>query len=199
MKSPSDQELFAAVRANDEEALGILFLRYHDQLLRYGMKLTSDSMLVEDSIQELFIQLLQNSDRYFNIKNFKAYLFTAFRRDLQKKLQKLTKNRVNQYQQSLPVEIEFTEGDLAGYSEKDNLRQILVEILNSLPWRQREALFLRYYNGLSTKEIAEVMGINDQTVLNTLYKGLKKVKDAASVIRTIVISFLFIGSFYFQN
>ncbi len=195
MSSLSDQELFAAVRANDEEALGILFLRYHDQLLRYGMKLTSDSMLVEDSIQELFIQLLQNRDRYFNIKNFKAYLFTAFRRDLQKKLQKLTKKRINQYQQSSPVEIEFTEGDLASYSEKDNLRQTLVEILNSLPWRQREALFLRYYNGLSTKEIAEVMGINNQTVLNTLYKGLKKVKDAASIIRIIMISFLLIGLF----
>lgn len=59
---------------------------------------------------------------------------------------------------------------------QQQIQQALTQALNALSWRQKEAVYLRYYNGLRTKEIAEIMGVANQTILNTLYQALKKIR-----------------------
>lgn len=49
-------------------------------------------------------------------------------------------------------------------------------MINELPRRQREAIFLRYYEGLQVREVAEVLGITYQGTVNTLYKGIKALR-----------------------
>jgi RNA polymerase sigma factor (sigma-70 family) len=86
----------------------------------------------------------------------------------------------------------FVEADF--HLEEDQQRQSLAKALNSLPWQQREAIYLRYYNNLSTREIAEIMGIANQTVLNTLYLALKKIKNSFT-LPELVITFLPLAQF----
>ena len=52
----------------------------------------------------------------------------------------------------------------------------LMECVNSLPNRQKEAIFLKYYEGLTYEEIENVMSLNYQSVVNLIHKGINNLK-----------------------
>ena len=55
-------------------------------------------------------------------------------------------------------------------------------LLNKLPKRQKEAIYLKYYSGLKATEIAEIMDINYQSVVNILHKAIKNLKEEVSIL-----------------
>lgn len=177
MEEWNDIELFAAIRDGDKEALSVLFLRYYAFLKHYGLRIAPAPELVEECIQELFIYIFEAYGRLGEVKQVKAYLFSSLRRRM---IEKLTRERRQKdIGRDLPVftAIQFSSEDLHIQEEsQDHLQQALTQALNELPWRQKEAIYLRYYNGLRTKEIAEIMGVANQTILNTLYQALKKIR-----------------------
>jgi RNA polymerase sigma factor (sigma-70 family) len=64
--------------------------------------------------------------------------------------------------------------------EQDSLNEMTLkvsELLNKLPKRQREVLYLRFYQNLERTEIAEIMGVNEQSVSNNLQSAFKNFKD----------------------
>ena len=181
----SDAELFDMVRMGDKKALSTLFVRYYDQLYHFGCRITQREILVEESIQELFIYIFESHTRLSKVQNVKAYLFRSFQRRLLLQLNKERKISNAEDIDSHQQEFFFLAEDFL--LKESQQSQSLAAILNELPWQQREAIYLRYYNNLSTKEIAEVMGLANQTVLNTLYIVLKKVRKKLGLRELIIL------------
>jgi RNA polymerase sigma factor (sigma-70 family) len=177
MEDWKDVELFAAIREGDKKALSVLFLRYYDFLKHYGLRIAPSPELVEECIQEMFLYIFEAYGRLGDVKQVKAYLFHSLRRRI---IDKLTRERrQKEAGRELPVltAIQFSGEDLRMLEEsQQHIQQALAQALNELPWRQKEAIYLRYYNGLRTKEIAEIMGVANQTILNTLYQALIKIR-----------------------
>lgn len=174
MNTISDNDLFALLRKGDESALSELFSRYYDYLMHYGYQITPQESLVEECIQEMFLYLFEFYQRLSPVRNVKAYLFSSLRRRV---IDKIKTHRKRQFSEEPPLpatDILFQEDALL--LAEQEVRQALIEALNNLPWQQREAIYLKYYNHLSTREIAEILGIANQTVLNTLYIALKKIR-----------------------
>ena len=67
---------------------------------------------------------------------------------------------------------------------------ILQNAMNKLPERQKEAIYLKYYNNLSGQEIADIMNINHQSVRSTLAKALNNLRDDLGVSEEILIPML---------
>lgn len=181
----SDTELFDMVRMGDKKALSTLFVRYFDQLYHFGCRITPQEILVEESIQELFIYIFESHTRLSKVQNVKAYLFRSFQRRL---LLLLNKERKSANIEGIDLHQEeffFLPEDFL--LEESQQSKSLAEVLNDLSWQQREAIYLRYFNNLSTKEIAEVMGLANQTVLNTLYIALKKVRKKLGLRELIIL------------
>ena len=177
MKEWLDKDIFDALRKGDREALSILFLRYYNALLHYGLRINGHRSLVEDSIQELFAYLFEASERLGNVQVVKVYLYKSFRRRLLKKIGDEKRLKTHEESQWHRSQITFTEEDFVVSYPPDILGgSSLSKALNALPWRQREAVYLRYYNRLSTREIADVMSAANQTVLNTLHQALKNLR-----------------------
>lgn len=177
MEHWKDRQLFAALSKGDKQALSVLFLRYYDHLLHYGLQVVDDRETVEEAIQELFIHLMESADRFGEVTYVKAYLFKALRNRLLRHLRVSSKRRNTESRWLERIDIRFSDSDLqSSEKEQSRTRELLLEALNGLSWRQRETIYLRYYNGLKTKEIAEIMGMANQTVLNTLYQALKKIR-----------------------
>ena len=61
------------------------------------------------------------------------------------------------------------------------IHQFLLQALNKLGPRQKEAIFLKFYFGMSNSEIGEVMDLQDQSVRNTLHEALKLLKQITTV------------------
>ncbi len=201
MNEWNDAELFAKMKAGNEEALATLFIRHYEHLKHFGNKIIPDSSLVEDCIQELFIYLFESHERLGNVKLVKAYLFRSLRRRLVEKAQKERRRKEGYANEFLKeTDILFSPADL--FLEKESQQRLyrtLARDLNQLPWRQREAIYLRYHNGLSTKEIAEVMGIANQTVLNTLHQALTRIRkntELKKVFQVLALGGLFLNHLY---
>lgn len=177
MENLKDIELFIKASSGDKNALSDLYLKYYDILKHYGIRINRNTYFVEESIQELFLSIAVSQYQFGNIQNVKAYLFSSLRRKLLKTIE-IERKRLNGLTLSNNItDISFNQADFESFPQRTSEPTIQLSFkLNALPWRQREAIYLRYYNKLSTKEIAEVMGIADQTVLNMLYQALKKLK-----------------------
>ncbi len=179
MEPRSDIAFFAAAKEGDKNALSSLYVNYYDVLKHYSIRIVRDEYIAEESIQELFLYIYEARERLGNPKNVKAYLFSALRRRILEKIKLERKIQDVLSEISYRTNIQFSADEIVFLEETQrNKRQALLLSLNHLPWRQREAIYLRYYNGLKTKEIAEIMGVVNQTVLNTLYQALKKMRSS---------------------
>jgi RNA polymerase sigma factor (sigma-70 family) len=178
MKHWSDIDLFVAIKEGDTDALAVLFLRYNDYLKHYGWQIVQDASLVDECIQDLFVYIFESYERLSEVKYVKAYLFRSLRRRVIEKIQREQRQKKSDREFADLTDFQFSGESLLLEEEvQQDTRNALIDALNHLPWRQREAIYLRYYNSLKTKEIAEIMGVANQTILNTLHQALKKIKQ----------------------
>lgn len=165
-----DQTLWNGIREGDKASLGELYELYYRPLYRYGSRLLSDTDLIEDTIQDLFVTIWNTRQKLSEVKNVKAYLFTILRHEIHKKSQK--EERISDIYE-LPEIASLDEGN--EYEHEDYEKWLvgqLTDMLKNLPERQLDVVLLRYYENLQTAEIAAIMGITEKSVRNTLYKAL---------------------------
>ncbi|GAB3017332.1 RNA polymerase sigma factor [Spirosoma pulveris] len=172
-----DQILWQSYRKGDKHALGQLAERYYRMLKHYGLKFMVDGAVVEDCIQELFLQLWQNRAQINDTDSVKHYLLKALRHHI---LQSMRSQKRQTFQEldwdtSVAEDVD-TETLLIRQESMAILSQTIQAQLATLPAREREALYLRYYENLSIPEIAEVMEVNRQSVSNFLQKALSKLR-----------------------
>jgi RNA polymerase sigma factor (sigma-70 family) len=161
----------------EENALGYFFRKYHLDLSHYGIKLCGKPEIVKDSIQEMFLKLWKNRAHISNINTVKPYLLKTLRRHIQANLAiqsdyNTLEDDANYFQ------VEFSSEDfmINTEEEKENCKKVL-EVLNQLSPRQREAIYLRYFNELEFETIANVMDMNIQSVRNAIQRGLQTMRE----------------------
>lgn len=164
-----DELHWDAFRQGDEEAYVHIYRTYAPVLFKYGMKVASDRELVKDAIQDLFVYLWEAHGRLGSTDSIQYYLFRALRRVIAGKLDKtrsvLDEDAIQAY--ILPYESQWIEQQ----TDENNAARLNHE-LESLPQRQKEAVFLRFYSDLEFDEIAALMGINRRAVYKLIYKAI---------------------------
>lgn len=177
--SESDEVLWAKLRKGNKDALRALFLRHHDSLFQYGLSICSTRPLIKDCLQELFFQLWQKRQNLSEVQKVKGYLWISFRRRLMRKLKIENKNS-SITEQFLPeMKKHFSaERAIIQKEQQANSHRLLHKVLNTLSRREREVLFLKYFEGMSYSEIEEIMGIEYQTARNYIYRAISRLRDA---------------------
>lgn len=179
------KKIWTAFKAGEEEAFSWLFFHYYAQLYQYGKKLVQNEELVKDVIQDFYLYLFENRESLAcEINNLTAYLLSSFRRRL---LLEAARKRGEQNLQ-LPEDhaehllfVIGTEDIIITKESRIQNKRLIVQLLNELPPRQREILYLKYYIGLSLQEISETLAISYQVVANHLYRALKKLRGSERV------------------
>ena len=76
--------------------------------------------------------------------------------------------------------------DEVKFQQKEELQQAL----NQLSGRQREVIFLHFYNGMSYGEIEQILSINRQSVRNYIYRGMETLRSLLDTeVMKLVVSF----------
>lgn len=171
----SDKEIWNAFKGGSRIAYRLIYERYADALYNYGNKITPYSELVEDCLQELFVELWMKKSKLGAVENIKAYLFTSYRRRLIDLIKKSKKEVWISSIDNLEILFNYTSESIV---ISDNQRASILKELNALSAQKKEAIFLRFYNDLSCIEVAEIMEIKAQSVYNLISSGLKILKDA---------------------
>nr|WP_262912766.1 sigma-70 family RNA polymerase sigma factor [Membranihabitans marinus] len=164
-----------------------IFRIYYSDLHNYGIKLCGKSSIVEDTLQDMFLHLFEKREQLGQVSYIKPYLYTCFRRSLLKNIQ--AKRQMDLLDDDLQLQIEPEEIALT-QSNADLKKKVLASMINKLPKRQRELIYLRYYSDFSIDEIADILSISYRSVVNTLYKAmirLRSDKTALGVLEHLLI------------
>ncbi|QDH78221.1 sigma-70 family RNA polymerase sigma factor [Echinicola soli] len=172
----NDTQIWKLISADDRKAFGYSFKLYAKALFRYGQKFTSARQVVEDAIQDVFLDLW-NKRKTTNIdQSIKFYLFTAFRREIIRKLSRLRMQEpMDYFTPEHLLEASYMEG-LIVQQGKNESNQKLYKAIRNLSERQREAVYLRYFANLTYKEISGMMGISVEALYNLIFKSIKVLK-----------------------
>ncbi len=181
-KKIDDHFYWELIRKSDSAALTILFRKYYVLLFDYALKLTRQQDLAEDAVQEIFVVIWQKRFTLSEVQSVKAFLFASVRNYL---LNAIKKNRrlVNHSQsmhEQLPDDA-FSPEDMLIFRERKSLRKHALErALNEIPPRQREALYLKVYDGLTYKEIAPIMNVTAQVARNYVSEAYRRLSEILS-------------------
>ncbi len=168
---PLDEEhlLIHSAQKGDRQAFAVLVERYWDRLYRWLYHLTHNRHGAEDLAQETLLKAFAGLSRFRTESNFQAWLFRI-----------AYNNFVNQWRcadrarQAFPLHIRAPEdGPLEQLLSKEAL-QLLARAVGRLPSDYRAAFLLRVEEELSFHEIAEVLGIKEETARWRVFKARQK-------------------------
>lgn len=172
MQDHSDDILWDSFRQGNKNALAVLFERYYSVLYQYGSKICRDTELVNDSLQDLFIEIWQQRQPA-PLLSLRAYLMKALRYKLMRAAN--SQKRVAVVQDDLYFEISHESFLIQCEQDKANVAALTEQLVHLSP-RQREIIFLRFYEHLSYREICEIMQIEYQVARNQLSMAIKKLR-----------------------
>ena len=154
-----------------------LYVAHHRRIYGLALRLTGNIGDAEDVVQDVFFRVLKSETVP---DNFRAWIYKICRnRSLD--VQRAAARRRDD--QSLPA-ASYVDAGLTGaltHLVQQEQRDHLKVLIDGLPETQREALILRYGEGLSRGEIAEVLEIPVERVKSQLFHGLEKLRDHDSL------------------
>ncbi|PAU93111.1 hypothetical protein CK503_13155 [Aliifodinibius salipaludis] len=174
----SPEELWKKLCQGNKKALAALFDDYFDALYSYGYRLTPNTDLVRDSIQEVFYNLWKYRKNIDQPDSVEAYLFISLRRQLFQKKKKMKRREdVNKkyFSEEFDALLNYQVWQHAlDLQEEEN--EDLKEAVTELTPRQREVIYLKYFEGLSTKELADILQIRAQSIYNLVHDALENLR-----------------------
>ena len=173
--SLDDKALWSRVIEGDQDALAFIYSTYFRSLYRYGMKLCADSHLVKDAIHDLFTGIWLGRERLAVTDSIRFYLLASLKRRIGRQ-QGLLSRLQDPGLPGLSVTPSH-EAALIGEQADRERREKLQKIISSLPRRQQEILYLRYYEGLDPQETAAMMSLSVNSTYVLLSKALKYLKE----------------------
>jgi RNA polymerase sigma-70 factor (ECF subfamily) len=174
----SDDELMLLAKAGARDAFGVLARRYMDRVVRFCAKQTGDARAAEEIAQETWLYLWSTRATYVPQGKFVVLLFTAARH-------RASNYRRGSHRRDSRLTAPPEEGlPLLATAAPDHLDEILVQerqrrvltALEQVPPKLREALLLRFAEGLSYEEMAGVLEAGESTIRSRVHHALKNIR-----------------------
>jgi RNA polymerase sigma-70 factor (ECF subfamily) len=179
LKGLDDGELMAQLQAGCNDALAVLFDRYHRLVLSIALKIVRDPGEAEDVMQNVFLEIFRSVAQFDPAKGTsKVWILQyAYHRAINRR-QHLNARKF--YDQTNLDEVEThlpeTAPTLGGFTQHE-LKHLLRQGLATLNGPQKQVVELASYNGLSMREIADKMGDSLSNVRHHYYRGLQKLRS----------------------
>jgi RNA polymerase sigma factor (sigma-70 family) len=190
-----DFTLWNNLKAGDEKAFSILFEKFYSDLVRYGNSLCSYPDRVQDCVQDVFTDIWVYRESLSPNVIIKAYLLSSVRKRIARLYQrdpffkKISNIETTEFLFDFSIEQQLIDDEIT--AEKVLKLNILI---NNLPSRQKEALYLRYHQQLTVDQIAEIMSVNYQSASNILFRGIQNLrkdwKENISIILILYSSYM---------
>ena len=173
-KSMSDEDLMKAISNGDKRAFDELYDRYSGPLMGYFFrKLWKDREKAEDFVHDLFAKIVRKPDLFDSSRKFKTWVYSVANNMCKNeyKRQEVRKNT------SSGLDHTYNVGDgstnVMNEVHESQFKLEFVKKLDELDAKHSEVFKLRHLEGLSIKEISEVLEISDGTVKSRLFYATK--------------------------
>jgi len=172
-----DARLLQAYAAGDNDAFAQLFERHYDRVYRLAYRYAGNAADAEDLAQRVFLKVMRAADRFQPRARFTTWLFRVTANECLSHIRKVRRNPEVTVGDDAPEPASDGHSGPPEAALRDEQAQAVREAVLSLPERQRLAVVLVRYEGLSYAEVGEAMGLSVQAVkslLNRAHEALRK-------------------------
>jgi RNA polymerase sigma-70 factor (ECF subfamily) len=174
--TPEDSALMLRYQDGDVAAFETLYRRHKDSLYRYLLRLSLNRETAEDVFQEVWGKIIKARHRYRPTAKFTTFLYRVAHNCF---IDYVRRNKRHMVASAMDPDSRPDPGDEPDLeAEKSFARQRLDVALGTIPDEQRDAFLLHEEAGLSIDTIAQVTGVNRETVRSRLRYATKKLKTA---------------------
>ncbi|MGB3864680.1 MAG: sigma-70 family RNA polymerase sigma factor [Xanthobacteraceae bacterium] len=167
----TDEALIARIAQGDKTAMQVLYGRHHVRVFRFGLRLVRNEQLAEDLISEVFLDVWRQAGRFEGRSAVSTWLLGITRF---KALSALRRRTEAELDDEMAVAIADTADDPEVTVQKKDTGEALRGCLTALSPEHREIIDLVYYHEKSVEEVAEIVGIPENTVKTRLFYARKK-------------------------
>ena len=148
--------------------------QYGEYCIRVAYLYVKDWSAAEEVVQDVFFAYHQQQERFRNESSLKTYLSKI---TVHKSHDYLRSWRAKKRQLVEPFRIRTAERSNEDLLMLEGERQVLVEALWKLSLKYRKVIILHYYDGYTTKEVAEILSISENTVKTRMSRGRRRLKE----------------------
>ena len=175
-----DKSLIIQIRSGDYAAFTLLYNKYVSALTQYGLKFVPDLPAVEDCLHDVFVWLWTNRHKLDIHYSVKSYLFKSVRTSMlhwlqkQHRLQPLPSGEENNY----PFGLQLSPETLVLDNEHRQLvRRQIEHVLGRLTAKQKEVIYLRYYEGLNFEDIAQSLNLSVKACYKLMGRAIATLRE----------------------
>ena len=174
MQATSDEALIGRIATGDKVAMQVLFARHHVRVYRFVLRLVRDQTKAEDLISEVFLDVWRQAGKFEARSAVSTWLLAIAR---YKALSALRRRPDEELDEEAAAAIEDTADNPEVALEKKDKGEILRKCLTQLSPEHREIIDLVYYHEKSVEEVAEIVGIPENTVKTRMFYARKRLSE----------------------
>ena len=174
MQSTSDEVLIGRIANGDRLAMQVLYARYHVRVFRFVVRLVRDEATAEDLISEVFLDVWRQAGRFEGRSTVSTWMLAIARF---KAISALRRRSDEELDEETAGAIEDSSDDPATALEKKDKSAIIRKCLMGLSAEHREIVDLVYYHEKSVEEVAEIVGIPENTVKTRMFYARKRLAE----------------------
>ncbi|MEG1380415.1 MAG: sigma-70 family RNA polymerase sigma factor [Bacteroidales bacterium] len=174
--------LWNSFLTGEERTFSVFYDLLFEQLLNYGLHICKEQEVVEDCIQEIFVRIYLREIYPDDPSKIRAFLYKVLKNSVLNAIARNSKtNSIDE--ENMVFNLSYTIEEQL-FAESD--MQIRIEqLLASLTEREKEIIYLRYVHEMKIEEIAEIQGIHVQSIRNSLYRSIGKLRKENSLLMII--------------
>jgi RNA polymerase sigma-70 factor, ECF subfamily len=177
-----EQKLIRNAAAGDRESAGELVRLHQGSVYAYILRLSGRPELAEDIVQEAFVRVLTNLDRFDPQYRFSTWLFTIARRVFLNNCEKRRPVSNSDYVGEVTGRTCAIGQDLETSDDRGHTRDAVQKALMTLSLEQREVIILFHQHEWPIWLIAEHQGMPEGTVKSHLHRGRTRLREALGAI-----------------
>jgi RNA polymerase sigma-70 factor, ECF subfamily len=175
MKQIDEGEIIGRVLGGDREAFAALVDAYKGPIFRLAFRMTGNAQDADDLTQESFLRAFQSLGRFRAGERFFPWLYTVSLNVIRNHLRKVNALAEGSAGKGVPESTDPRDDPSAAAIGRERGRRLQGYLLR-LPVTVREALILRFYDGMAFEDIASVTGGTISSAKMKVYRGLEKIR-----------------------
>ena len=174
MQLTSDEVLIGRIANGDRLAMQVLYARYHVRVFRFVVRMVRDEAVAEDLISEVFLDVWRQAGRFEGRSTVSTWMLAIARF---KALSALRRRLDGELDEETASAIEDPTDDPEIALEKKDKSAVIRKCLVGLSAEHREIIDLVYYHEKSVEEVAEIVGIPENTVKTRMFYARKRLAE----------------------
>ena len=146
-----------------------------NELFRLALRITLNRAEAEDVVQETMIKVWNRRDHWDEIESIEAFCLTICRNISLDKMKKAENQNQSLQEGHDAPDLSYTSNPEEQAMQRDRI-QLIRQLINHLPEKQRSCMQLRDFEGKSYKEIAQVLGISEEQVKINIFRARQTIK-----------------------